>query len=328
MRFSVIIPVYKVEQYISKCVESVLSQDFEDYEIILVDDGSPDNCPIICDRYAEKYSHVRVIHKENGGLSDARNAGIKASNGEYLLFIDSDDYWDREDVLSIINNKLIETAEPDVLMFQGKKYYSKSKKTIIDTPFNVRYINGHSKDEVIKHVITTQSYSMSACSKASKRSSIVDNEVFFQKGLIGEDLDWFLNLITSVDSIKASDLCCYVYRIREGSISNSSGIKSLNHQLYIINKWHKLLNSRLHNNSYKKYYLGILAYAYMVSLLHYSLLDANSKKQVYKKMKKEKPILHYAVNRKSKLAALAVDLLGIDVSASLVGYYYKKRNDL
>ncbi len=91
-QISIIVPVYKVEPYLEFCVDSVLSQTFRDFELILVDDGSPDRCPAICDSYAEKDARVQVIHKKNGGLSSARNAGIEKAAGEYLCFIDSDDY--------------------------------------------------------------------------------------------------------------------------------------------------------------------------------------------------------------------------------------------
>ena len=89
---SVIVPIYKVEKYLNKCVDSIINQSYKNLEIILVDDGSPDKCGEICDKYAEKDSRVKVIHKENGGLSDARNAGIDIAKGDYLLFVDSDDW--------------------------------------------------------------------------------------------------------------------------------------------------------------------------------------------------------------------------------------------
>lgn len=89
---SVIVPVYKVEAYLPRCVESLLSQTYKDFEIILVDDGSPDTCPVMCDAYAKKYSNIQALHKENGGLSDARNAGMTIAKGEYVTFVDSDDY--------------------------------------------------------------------------------------------------------------------------------------------------------------------------------------------------------------------------------------------
>ena len=93
MTFSIIIPIYNVEKYLRQCIDSVLAENFLDCEIILVNDGSPDGCSEICDEYANKYSHIKVIHKHNGGLSDARNAGIKEAKGDYLIFLDSDDYW-------------------------------------------------------------------------------------------------------------------------------------------------------------------------------------------------------------------------------------------
>ena len=96
-RFSIIIPIYKVEEFLDRCVKSVLCQSFTDYEVILVDDGSPDNCPLLCDAWAALDQRVKVIHKENGGLSDARNAGIRyvneiATEDDFITFLDSDDF--------------------------------------------------------------------------------------------------------------------------------------------------------------------------------------------------------------------------------------------
>ena len=91
--FSIIIPVYKVEKYLNDCVNSVLQQTFKNFEIILVDDGSPDNCPAICDDISKNNENVKVIHKQNGGLSSARNAGLNEANGEYVIFLDSDDFY-------------------------------------------------------------------------------------------------------------------------------------------------------------------------------------------------------------------------------------------
>ena len=89
---SIVVPVYDVEQYLPRCIDSILKQSFTDFELILVNDGSTDNCPIICDEYADKDDRIKVIHKENGGLSDARNTGINKASGKYISFIDSDDF--------------------------------------------------------------------------------------------------------------------------------------------------------------------------------------------------------------------------------------------
>ena len=106
-KVSILVPIYNVEKYLPRCIESVLSQDFRDYELILVDDGSPDQCPQICDEYAKKDSRIKVVHKQNGGLVSARLAGFKEARGEYLVFLDSDDYL-YPYAISCLYNKIIE----------------------------------------------------------------------------------------------------------------------------------------------------------------------------------------------------------------------------
>ena len=114
-QITVIVPIYKVEKYIDKCVESILAQSFADFDIVLVDDGSPDNCPQICDTYAQKEDRVFVIHKENGGLSDARNAGIdwamEHSDSEWLAFVDSDDFLHPDYLKTLLNTAQSEDAD-------------------------------------------------------------------------------------------------------------------------------------------------------------------------------------------------------------------------
>lgn len=123
MLFTVIVPVYKVEAYLERCVDSILAQTFTDFEVILVDDGSPDRCPAICDAYAEKDSRVRVIHKPNGGLVSARNAGIMAARGDYICYADSDD-WAKPNLLEFVHEKLAESPVPlDMVLFAAEIVY-------------------------------------------------------------------------------------------------------------------------------------------------------------------------------------------------------------
>lgn len=116
MLLSVIIPVYRVEHTLQRCVESVLSQGVDNMEVILVDDGSPDNCPVLCDGWAEKDARVKVIHKDNGGLSDARNAGIEMATGDYLSFVDSDDYVE-DDTYPALLQIMAEHPDYDLLEY-------------------------------------------------------------------------------------------------------------------------------------------------------------------------------------------------------------------
>ena len=116
MKLSIIIPVYRTQDTLPRCLDSILQQSFTDYEVILVDDGSDDGCPQLCDEYARKDARIRVIHKENGGLSDARNAGIYEAKGEYITFIDSDDTI-AENTLSLVIEKIIMYPETDILEY-------------------------------------------------------------------------------------------------------------------------------------------------------------------------------------------------------------------
>lgn len=136
-KISFIVPVYKVEKYLNQCVDSLLCQTFKDFEVILVDDGSPDGSPAICDSYAEKDERVRVLHKENGGLSDARNVGIMMAKGEYIIFVDSDDFWINEHCLEdIVNSENFD--EFDMLGFNGSYYFPNNDTYSAFSPYSER----------------------------------------------------------------------------------------------------------------------------------------------------------------------------------------------
>ena len=139
---SVIVPVYKVERYIRKCIDSILKQSFTDFELILVDDGSPDKCGKICDEYAAKDKRIKVIHKKNGGLSDARNAGLDYATGGYICFIDSDD-WIHKDLLKDNLERLV-SENADVIIFN---YVEVFKETSIER-LVVKTDNGEKYDRL------------------------------------------------------------------------------------------------------------------------------------------------------------------------------------
>lgn len=119
--YSVIVPIYKVEEYLTKCIESILAQTYENFELILVDDGSPDNCPLICDEYAKKDSRIKVIHKKNGGLVSARKAGLEIATGEYICFVDGDDFITGKMLETF--NETIEKGQCDIVCAEYSKYY-------------------------------------------------------------------------------------------------------------------------------------------------------------------------------------------------------------
>lgn len=232
IKVSVIVPVYNVEQYLCRCVDSIISQTLKDIEIILVDDGSPDNSPKMCDEYALKDSRIKVIHKVNGGLSSARNAGMKIAQGDYIFFVDSDDWLD-ENGLELLYNKAFE-YDVDFVRYRairtgwpGLEYNS---PCILETP---REIAGgyYSKDRIINEIypklIITEEITMGpivgAWGSLYKRSLLIDNDIFFYEDIkLSEDMIFSARVVTSSNSFYyIEDACVYHYFFNPNSISKS-----------------------------------------------------------------------------------------------------------
>lgn len=212
-RLSIIVPVYKVEKYIHKCVDSILNQTFTDFELILVDDGSPDNCGRICDEYAEKDSRVKVIHKKNGGLSDARNYGIDAAEGSILGFVDSDDDIDHNMYKSMI--EYMDSNDLDVVCADTYVIKNNKKK------FKPRYPKAkifYNKDGVIE--ILDGTLDNAAWNKIYKRSVVGD--VRYPKGRIYEDVATTYKFMYAASRVGYMCRPFYNYYKRKGSIVASS----------------------------------------------------------------------------------------------------------
>ena len=218
MLLSIIVPVYNVEQYINRCVDSLLDQGaFDDYEIILVDDGSTDTSGDICDIYAKKHNRIRVIHKKNGGLSSARNVGINEARGEYLMFVDSDDYI-KTDVLECLF-QYVNNEQLDILIFNFAHIYGKYN-IVNNEAFLKDYQDVVTGSQYMADNLEAGTMHMMACNKLYKRSLIVDNNVFFREGYVHEDEEWSPRLIIHADRVKQVDFIVYGYCIRSDSISS------------------------------------------------------------------------------------------------------------
>lgn len=193
-KISIIVPVYKVEPYLSKCIDSILTQTFTDFELILIDDGSPDRCGEICDEFAKKDSRIRVIHKENGGLSSARNAGIEAAQAEFIGFIDSDDFIHEKMYEILYIQAVLHSSDLVICDFlkvkEGEE--AKFKKEVMEQSETRHFTNMEALDQLI----TTRSHSRVpkvggvvtwtiACNKLYRRSLFGD--IKFEEGRIFED---------------------------------------------------------------------------------------------------------------------------------------------
>lgn len=229
---SVIIPVYNVQEFLDDCIHSFISQLSPFVELILVDDGSPDKCPQICDKWANSYRNIKVIHKKNGGLSDARNTGILAANGTYIWFVDSDDWISSTaifDILSLIDK----FGDADMVATQlvevkdGKKqiygvYPAFPNQPIIVT--NKEYVRGgYPVLPSVRYIV--------------KRKLLIDDDLMFIKGVLHEDIPFCHMLIYKAKKIILLKKPTYYYRIRSGSITTAPKIESP----YSLVKTHKII---------------------------------------------------------------------------------------
>ena len=152
--FSVIVPVYKVEKYLRHCVDSILSQTYTDFELLLIDDGSPDGCPVICDEYAALDPRVRVIHKPNGGLISARNEGIRAARGDYVCILDGDD-WALENMLQFVSDTVMRTPEPpDMVLFAAHNVFADHMEETVNLVPEGYYDRERLEKEVFPYLLT------------------------------------------------------------------------------------------------------------------------------------------------------------------------------
>lgn len=210
-KISIIVPVYKVEQYLHQCIDSIIGQTYTNLEIILVNDGSPDGCGKICDEYREKDRRIIVIHKENGGLSDARNAGIRISTGKYIGFVDSDDYIEK-DMYEFLYNLIIK-YDADISICG--RYELKD----LDFPSNKKYKDiCYTKELAIKEILKDDKLRSYAWDKLYKAKLF--NDVTYPKGKYYEDMYTTYKLIQKSNKIVLNASPKYHYRFRKESITN------------------------------------------------------------------------------------------------------------
>lgn len=216
-KISIVVPIYNVEEYVERCIISVKNQTYENIEIILVNDGSQDNSLDICNQYANHDSRIKVINKNNGGLSEARNLGIEKSTGEYILLVDGDDSIEVttcEELVNIIENNLV-----DMVIFKHNKIINENKISSNDS-YRIEVINS---EEAYRRYLYGEEVIPAAWSKLYKRNLF--NEIKFPKGKLAEDFATAHKYILQCEKIAYYDKSLYNYYIRENSIMGRKPLK-------------------------------------------------------------------------------------------------------
>ena len=214
IKISVIVPIYNVEPYLAKCIDSILNQTYKDFELLLVDDGSPDNCPAICDEYAKKDSRITVIHKQNGGLSDARNAALEIAKGEFVTFVDSDDF-----------------IAPNALQLLMEAAVENNSDVVISTKFECFTDKIVCKCSEIEESIVVDSENaleLIFCNNTRWEAwgTLYKRDLFkkerFPVGKLYEDIATIPKIILNAENICFIDASIYYYFVRTGSIMDGS----------------------------------------------------------------------------------------------------------
>ena len=285
--YSIVIPVYNAQEYLDACVQSVLNQKSDaPVEIILVNDGSRDGSAAICDRYAAQDPRVQVIHQENQGVSVARNAGIRAAQGEYLLFLDSDDLWDENLLVSI--DQLV-SRQPDMIDF-GCCYFTDSGAGTVNCPTCIAdgedgdtYFFRHEQQGVVPLV--------SACMAAFRRQFLLDNGLAFPVGVAyGEDFTLCMHCLKYAKSIYTVSQPLYRVRVNENSVTHTPNLKKIRDILSVCAGMY-----RLHPGS-------LLADYYAMSVWTIEGLTRKDAQQVYDLLEQNRDILKQVRGTRAKLA--------------------------
>lgn len=325
-KLSIIVPVYNVAPYLDECIGSILSQANDECEVILVDDGSTDGSEYLCDVWAEKSAYVKVIHQRNGGVSSARNAGVKAAKGEYVSFVDSDDRIAAGAVLQIL--EWIRQGGTDICFLNAIKFFSDGSVVDLGDDIHFDCVNKKAKEDVFNHLATRPKYSGSACTKIVRKAMLQQNDIHFPLGRgHAEDLSFVLECLLRAESFDKLDTPFYEYRqSREGSASSAVSKKSfLGVAEFVAEAAAKLTSNHAPYNEISRCAMAFVAYEYSILLWQYAQVENEAKERAHVFLKEYKWVVNYAGTIKVKALRTLVSLLGITITSKILMLYMNLR---
>lgn len=319
MFFSIVVPVYNVEKYLGECVDSILTQSFDDFELILVDDGSRDESGAICDEYAARDSRVKVIHKENGGQSSARNMGIAASSGEFAVFLDSDDMLCDKNFLADVHG--VAQYGADVVVFRYCKYFEDGHT--VSCGARLDDVDCDDKTEFLKKLVSRDAFFCSCWSKVTRMSILKDNDIKFDESSSCEDMDWYFNVVSHASKFKAIDKEYVYYRQRANSVTSSFKKKSIEDYIFTIDKWHERFDV-IEEREEREVMLSALSKLYCNLLIAYSR-HMDKLKDCKKRIFAHKGLLAHNMNPRSAKIYKFSRLFGLGTTCIILNILGKMR---
>ena len=274
IKFSIIVPIYKVEQYLDKCVQSLINQTYRNIEIILVDDGSPDRCPQMCDNFAKNDDRIVVLHKTNGGLSDARNKGLEVARGEYIIFVDSDDYIELDacEKFAAYSNKGFDILIGDAFLEGGSA--------------NVEHIepsdNIYSGEDYLLTALKNKKAPMAVWLNIYRKEFLEAHNLKFKYGRLHEDEEFTPRAFLKAKTVICTGVFFYYYIIRDGSITNKKDKRKNAESLYLTCYELQKIYNDIENRALKRLLFDSLAAKYL-SIIQIGNLAQYGKQYYHKK---------------------------------------------
>lgn len=324
MLISVIIPVYNVEKYLVKCVESVLHQTYTNIEIILVNDGSSDKSPEICDYFAAKDNRVKVIHKPNGGPSESRNTGLNLASGDYITFMDADDFWSDMGCLSKLVDEVKKTPECDFVGFNCSYYYEDVNKVVPWVKYDDEILKTTTSDVCIEKLVASGTFPMSQCMKIIRRERLQGN-IEFIKGIYCEDIPWFIELLKKSDKCRFVNLYMYMYRKNVAtSRSSSYSYKQFSDLLMLLREGVEL-NKKECIGQTQAAIFSFWAYELCILRAMTGFMNQEQRKEELNKLYEYNWLLNYQLHPKVKKVAMAQKYLGKRLTNYILYKYLQTR---
>lgn len=323
-KLSIIIPVYNVEKYLGECLNSILKQQHDGCEIILVDDGSTDSSGLLCDGY--RTEDITVIHKQNGGLSSARNAGLDVASGKYVAFLDSDDRLSDGSIPSIL--EWIDNNDADICFMDAIVFYPDGRSRSLGDCIDQEEIRGKSKEEVFLHLSTRPKYPGSACTKLYRLDFLAEHGLRFPNDKrLSEDLGYVLDCMLSAEKFDCLNIPYYEYRQnREGSITNRVDMKTFSGmQQFVEAAAAKLCAGKIPNDRICEYSMSFVAYEYSIMVWRYARLNAQDKKCAKTVLKKYKWVMAFSRSKKCKLVRWLINIAGLSAGSKILDMYLRNK---
>lgn len=325
-KLSFVIPVYNVERYLPQCLDSILQQATEECEVVMIDDGSKDGSPAICDRYCQKYSNASVLHIPNGGNSAARNKGVELAEGKYVCFVDSDDYIAGGAVAKLL--AWIDTEEADVCFLQAAKVFPDGSEVPLGEGMNGEALRGKTREQALEFMAGCPKYPGGPWAKLLKREFLLKNKIRFPGDRrLCEDLFYTLDAYMAAESFDALDFPYYYYRQNvAGSItSNVTPRYYFDKARFVTYVVETFCEGKTPRDGVAESALSFAAYEYSILVWHLLCMTGEDQDRAYRFLKDYRWVLQYGKSAKTKLVNAVVRILGLRLTARVMDVYMSRR---